>query len=137
GLAVGVITSIACVGVAVLLYGAKGTAFPFGDGEVWTTLAGALLYTTMFAVLGVAVGTLVRNQALAIAGSLAWIAIVEHILVNLLPDVGKWLPAAAGQAIVRTPLDALLSPLAGALVLGGYVVVVTLAGVRFVLTRDV
>lgn len=136
GLGAGAITSIACVGVAALLYEIKGTAFPFDDAEVWLTLAGTLVYTTLFAVLGVAAGTLVRNQVLAVAGALAWIAIVEHILVNLAPDIGKWLPAAAGQATVRTPLDGLLSPLGGVCVLAAYAVAIGAAGIRFAVTRD-
>ncbi len=136
GLAAGVLTSIACVSIAALLYQAKGTAFPFDDAEVWLTLAGTLGYTTLFAVLGVAVGTVVRNQVLAVAGALAWIAIVEHIFVNLAPDIGKWLPAAAGQAIVRTPLDGLLSPLAGVALLVAYTAGIALAGIRFAITRD-
>jgi ABC-2 type transport system permease protein len=136
GLAVGLITSLACVGIAALLYNVKGAAFPFDHTEVWLTLAGTLVYTTLFAVLGVALGTLVRNQVLAVAGALAWIAIVEHILVNLAPDVGRWLPAAAGQAIIRTPLDGLLSPLGGAALLAAYAAAIAMAGIRFAATRD-
>jgi ABC-2 type transport system permease protein len=136
GLAAGILTSAACVGVAGLLYQAKGTAFPFDDGEVWLTLAGTLAYTTLFAVLGVAVGTLVRNQVLAVAGTLAWITVLEHILINLAPDIGKWLPAAAGQAIVRTPLDGLPSPLAADGLLLAYTAAIATAGVRFAVTRD-
>jgi hypothetical protein len=87
-------------------------------GPVWSILAGTLVYSTLFAVIGVGLGTLLRNQVLAVAGALAWVAVVEHILVNLIPEIGKWLPTAAGQAIVRTPLENLLSPLAGAVLLG-------------------
>jgi len=54
GLATGALTSLACDGVAGLLYNAKGATFPFDDVEVWLTLAGAVAYTTLFAVLGVA-----------------------------------------------------------------------------------
>lgn len=136
GLATGAVTSLACVGVASLLYNVKGATFPFDDAEVWLTLAGTLVYTTLFAVLGVALGTLVRNQVLAVAGALAWIALVEHILVNLAPDIGRWLPAAAGQAIVRTPLDGLLSPLGGVALLVAYAAATALAGIRFAATRD-
>jgi hypothetical protein len=85
----------------------------------------------------VALGTLVRNQVLAVAVALAWIGIVEHILVSLAPSIGRWLPAAAGQAIVRTPLDDLLSPVGGLLLLAAYAVLIATAGVRFTLTRDV
>lgn len=136
GAAVGAVTVVACVGGAALLYRVKHTSLPFDDAVVWETLAGTLAYTTLFAVLGVAIGTMVRNQVLAVAGALAWIGIVEHLLVNLAPSIGRWLPAAAGQAIVRTPLDGLLSPIGGVAVLAVYAAVVAAAGVRFAVTRD-
>jgi ABC-2 type transport system permease protein len=136
GLAVGVVSSLASVGIAGLLYPVEGATFPFGDGEVWVTLAGALVYTSLFAVIGVALGALVRNQVLAIAVALTWFAVVEHTLVNLAPDIGRWLPVAAGQAIVRTPLGDLLSPLAGVGVLAAYGAALALAGIRLAATRD-
>jgi ABC-2 type transport system permease protein len=136
GLAVGILTSAACVGIASLLFDLKGSTFPFGDGDVWLTLGGTLVYTTLFAVLGVAVGTMVRNQVLAVALALAWLAIAEHILVGFAPRIGRWLPAAAGQAIVRTPLDDLLAPVVGGIVLVAYVLVIGAAGIRFATTRD-
>ena len=137
GLATGVVVSAVCVGTAAVMYSVKDTSFPFDDGEIWSILAGTLVYSTLFAVIGVGLGTLVRNQVLAVAGALAWVAVVEHILVNLIPEIGKWLPTAAGQAIVRTPLENLLSPLAGAVLLSIYATVITIAGVRVAATRDV
>jgi ABC-2 type transport system permease protein len=137
GLAAGAVTSLACIGVASLLYNVQGATFPLDDIEVWLTLAGTLAYTTLFAVLGVALGSLVRNQTVAVTGALAWFAVVEHTLVNLAPDIGRWLPAAAGQAIVRTPLDGLLSPVAAAALLTAYVVAIAGAGIRVEATRDV
>lgn len=136
GLATGAVTSLASIGIASLLYSVEDAAFPFDDAEVWLTLAGTLAYTTLFAVLGVALGSLVRNQVLAVTGAFAWFAVVEHTLVNLVPDVGRWLPAAAGQAMVRTPLDSLLSPLGGAAVLAAYGAAIALAGIRAEATRD-
>jgi ABC-2 type transport system permease protein len=137
GVATGAITSLGCVGMASLLYSLEGAAFPLDDVEMWLTLAGAVAYTALFAVLGVGLGSVVRNQVLAVAGALAWLAVVEHTLVNLAPDIGRWLPAAAGQAIVRTPLDGLLSPLTGGAVLALYAGAVALAGVQVAATRDV
>jgi ABC-2 type transport system permease protein len=136
GLAAGVITSVACVGIATLLYNIEGATFPFDDAEVWAILAGTLAYTTLFAILGVAIGVLIRNQVLAIALALAWLAVIEHTLVTLVPDIGRWLPVAAGQAIVRTDLDDLLSPLAGTAVLTAYAVAIATAGIRVAATRD-
>jgi ABC-2 type transport system permease protein len=136
GLAAGAVIALASVGVASLLYNLEGAAFPIDNTEVWLTLAGTLVFTTLFAVLGVALGSLVRNQVLAVAGALAWLAVIEHTLVNLVPDLGRWLPAAAGQAILRTPLDGLLSPLAGAALLAAYGAVTTAASIRVEATRD-
>jgi ABC-2 type transport system permease protein len=137
GAGVGGLIAAASLGIAVLLYRSRGASFPFGDAEVWLTLAGTLAYATLFAVLGVAVGALVRNQVSAVGGALVWFAVVEHTLVNLAPSVGRWLPAGAGQAIVRTPLDGLLSPLAGTAVLVLYAAVIAAAGIRLEATRDV
>jgi ABC-2 type transport system permease protein len=137
GLTVGLLTAVACIGAAAVLFRIDGATFPIGDADVWLTIAGTLTYTTLFAVLGVALGTLLRNQVLAVAVALAWIGVVEHILVSLAPSIGRWLPAAAGQAIVRTPLDDLLSPIGGLVVLAGYVVVIGAVGVRYAVTRDV
>jgi ABC-2 type transport system permease protein len=136
GLAVGLLTAAAAVAVAVPLYAANDATFPLGDGEVWACLAGTLVYTTLFAVIGVALGTLIRNQVAAVAGALAWIAVVEHILVGFATSLGRWLPFAAGQAIVRTPIDDLLPAPAGAGLLALYGAAFALAGLRVATTRD-
>ena len=136
GAAAGVITSLACLGIATLLYELEGATFPFGDPEVWAILAGALAYTTLFAILGVALGVLIRNQVLAISAALAWLAVIEHTLVTLVPDIGRWLPVAAGQAMVRTNLDDLLSPFAGTAVLTAYAAAISVAGIRVAAARD-
>jgi ABC-2 type transport system permease protein len=130
------VTSLACIGIASLLYNVKGATFPLNDVDVWLPLGGTLAYTTLFAVLGVALGSFVRNQTVAVAGALAWFAVLEHTLVNLLPDIGPSLPAAAGQAIVRTALEGLLSPLAGAALLVAYAAAIAVAGISVEARRD-
>lgn len=136
GIAAGAVVAVVCVGVASLLYSFEGATFPLDDAEVWLTVAGTLAYTTLFAVLGVGLGSLVRNQTFAVAVALAWFAVVEHTLVNLVPVIGRWLPAAAGQAIVRTPLEGLLSPLVGTAVLVAYSAAIATAGARVAAMRD-
>lgn len=136
GAVTGALMGLTSAMTAAVLYQSKGATLRI-DADLWWTLVGVVTYTTLFAVLGVAIGALVRDQVLAVAGALAWIAVVEHIVVNLVPDVGRWLPAAAGQAIVRTPLDDLLSPVAGAAVLAVYAGAICVLGVRVTLERDV
>jgi ABC-2 type transport system permease protein len=137
GLGVGLVTGAAGVATATTVFRLAGDTFPIGDGEVWLIVAGTLAYTSLFAVLGVALGTLIRNQVLAVAVALAWIGIVEHILISLAPAVGRWLPAMAGQAIVRTPIEDVLPPLGGLVVLTVYAVLIGVAGLRLAVTRDV
>lgn len=137
GAAVGTAIALASFAVAGVLYGVEGATFPLADADVWLTLGGAMVYATIFAVMGVGLGSLVRNQVAAVAVALAWFAVVEHTLVHLVPDVGRWMPAAAGQAIVRTPIEGLLSPAAGTAVLVAYGAGLTVLGLQAVVSRDI
>jgi hypothetical protein len=78
----------------------------------------------------------VRNQVGVIVGALAWLLIAEQIVVGLAPTVGKFLPAAAGRALVRDPSDGLLSQPAGALVLAGYAAAIVLLALMADRRRD-
>jgi ABC-2 type transport system permease protein len=120
GAGVGLLTAVAGIAVAAVLYPARSATLPVDSVDVLLALPASVVYASLFAVLGVAIGALLRDQVLAIAVTLGWIALVEHILVTLAPAIGRWLPLGAGQAVLRTPLDDLLSPVMGGLVLGAY-----------------
>jgi ABC-2 type transport system permease protein len=136
GAAVGVLTAAVCLVVVLLLYRQQGATVPLGSADVWLTLAGAVLYAALFAVLGVALGSLLRSQVAAVVGALAWLLVVEQVLVSLAADAGRWLPGAAGQAIVRSPAEGLLSPAGGTALLLAYATAVALAGVTVAGRRD-
>jgi len=136
GLLVGVVTAVACIAAAAVAYRGESATLSLRDADVWLTVPATAVYSALFAVLGVALGALVRNQVAAVAGALAWLALIEHTLVNLAPDFGRWLPVGAGQAILRTPLEGLLSPPAGVAVLAAYALVAALVGIRAEGSRD-
>jgi ABC-2 type transport system permease protein len=114
------------LGSAVLNDGVA--ALGLGDDGVLRTLFGAGLYLGLVAVLGVALGMLVRSSAGAIA-ILAGVLLILPGLVALLPDsisdpVGPYLPSNAGNAVMTlTPTDGSLAPWTGLAVFAGYVVV--------------
>ncbi len=90
---------------------------------LWQIAGGAILGSALFAVLGVAIGTLVRNQIGAILGILVWVLLIEQLVVAFLPDVGKWLPGGALTGVLQaTGINgATYLPIwGGALVLLGY-----------------
>jgi hypothetical protein len=55
------------------------------------TVAAFSIYT----MLGVAFGSLVRNQLIGVAATFGWIFIFERLMVVFTPDLGKWLPGGA------------------------------------------
>ncbi|MBI5946600.1 MAG: ABC transporter permease [Chloroflexi bacterium] len=115
GLSVGV-----AVAVASHTYGLKGYSFSLDSAMAWSILGGAVLYAILFGVLGTALGSLLRNQVGAIVGALAWLFVAEQIVFQLAPALGKWLPGAAGRALVRDPNADLLTQPSAAVVLALY-----------------
>ena len=149
------VAKMAAYGVIGAVYGAVGVAWgyalalallPFRDHgplpttAMWQIAGGAVLGCALFAVLGVAVGALVRNQIAAVLGVIVWVVLVEALLVALLPKVGKWLPGGALNGILQTTgiNNATYLPVwAGSLILIGYTVVLGALAAATTQRRDV
>ncbi len=136
GLVFGALSAGIAFAVANHAYQIKGYTLPSGSGQVPSILVGAVVYAALFGAIGAALGSLVRNQVGVIVGALAWLLVAEQIVVSLAPTVGKYLPAAAGRALVRDPSDGLLSQPVGALVLGTYAAAIVLLAVVADRRRD-
>jgi ABC-2 type transport system permease protein len=121
GLVVGAVVFGLTVGIAIPLYAANGVHhLPIDVGRYWL---GATLATGCYALLGVAVGALVRNTVGAVIGALVWVQVVEQLfLANVFPELAKWLPtgAAVGLTVPANPGQDVLSPGIALLVLLGW-----------------
>jgi ABC-2 type transport system permease protein len=110
------------------------------DGTALRVAGGLVLSTALYGSLGVSIGALLRNQTAAVAAVLAWLLAVEGLIGDLLGRSGllRWLPAAAGRALVQVEPagDTLALPIA-AIVFIAYVGVFALAGIRFTVNRDI
>jgi ABC-2 type transport system permease protein len=140
GLALGLIASVTALLAAKIWWAAKGESFDLTDADVWRTVAGGIAWNAAFAAIGVGVGALVRNLAGAIAVALAWIALVEGIVGQLIGSgLTRWLPFAAAQALGRTNVgnDDQLPQWGAAAVLGGYLVLLAVLAASNTLRRDV
>ncbi|SFO90652.1 ABC-2 family transporter protein [Geodermatophilus dictyosporus] len=126
--------------VVVLLFaGARGAA-PSLDADNLQTLGAAGLVLVVFAVIGVGVGALLRNQVGAIVGALVYLYVVEPIVssIGVLQPAYKWLPGGAVQAVTSDfQAPDLLEPWQGALLLLGYGLLTAFLGTVLAVRRDV
>lgn len=136
GLVAGAISCVATLGASAAWYAGKDIDLPatLGDGTVLRTLAGIVAWNALYAVLGVALGTIIRTPAGAIVTAILWLYVLETAVAGLLPDVAKWLPAMAALALGNAPDGDLLTQGAAGLVLVGWTAV-GLAGAYVATTR--
>ncbi len=110
------------------------------DGEGARVAVGLIASTALYGSLGVSIGALVRNQTIAASLVLTWLLAVEGIIGDLLRDaaVVRWLPAAAGRALVHIGPggDGLAVP-AAAGIFAVYIAVFAAAGIRLTVDRDI
>ena len=117
------LTAIVAVAVTAAWMSARGSSLDVASSTVWQTVVGAVLWDTAFAAIGVGLGSLVPNLAVAITIGLAWIALVEGLVAQVIgSDLARWLPLYAGQALESVPGRNLFAPWAGGLVLAAYAV---------------
>lgn len=134
-----VASSIAAFLVAQVMLG-DGNNTTLGADGVLRSLVGNGLYLAGVAVMGIAVGALLRNTAGAITVVVASLLIVPNLIGLVLPEswsanVTPYLPTNAGQSFTSVdPGAALLTSGTGALVFVGWLVVL-LAGAAVVLRR--
>jgi ABC-2 type transport system permease protein len=131
---------LALVAGAVTIRG-RGHEVLLDAGDVRRLVVGAVIMSALWAALGVGLGALVRNQVLAIVGLYVWVFVVEILLFQYLPDVGRYAPGAAGTAMTGDTVGDssinLLSAPAGGGLLALYAAALVTAGAVAVARRDV
>jgi len=116
--------------LATAIQSARGASvISLTDPGVLRTVAGASVYLTVAAVIGLALGALLRKTAAGVS-AFAAVFFVAPIIVAQLPHsiagIAPYLPSSAGGALWGQPLAAHpLGPWAGFAVLCGYAVVLT------------
>ena len=151
GLLFGIVTVLVAIGVGAALLSILGHGTGLGDGDVQRALALSPVALGLWAVIGVGLGALIRNQIAAIVVIISFNQLVDPILRLALGAMNaegavKFLPTSAGEAMAGGGLGSLIATgtdtgmlawWGGALVLVGYGVVFVALGWLLTLRGDV
>ncbi|WP_439030411.1 ABC transporter permease [Gordonia terrae] len=85
-----VVTAVVCVVALVLAQALAGDGIALGGPDTVRQLWGTPVFATLCALIGLAVGALVRHSAGAVAIVLVWMLALERI-ISVLPRVGEYI----------------------------------------------
>jgi ABC-2 type transport system permease protein len=125
--------------VVAIHAGARGAA-PSLNADNLEVLGSSVLALTIYAVIGVGLGALLRNQVGAIVGGLVYLFVVEPVIRSIPATSGayKWMPGGGLEALTATfEGPELLGAWQGALLLLGYGLLAALLGTLLAVRRDV
>jgi ABC-2 type transport system permease protein len=141
GAAFGLLAAVLAVGVGSAALAGRGIHITPTGADFAQLLAGGAVAAALWAVIGVGVGAIVRNQVGVVVGLIVWQLFVEMTLIGSLPSAGKFAPGASAGAIAGAILQQtstyLLAPAIGALLIACYAAAATAAGVITTVRRDV
>jgi ABC-2 type transport system permease protein len=142
---VGIIYGVACAALTAAIMapwlGAMGITIHWVENGVLLSMLGDLVVIAVFAVVGIGVGVLVRNQIAAVIGALVYLFVLEP-LIDIIPvvkNVYPYLPGAAAGAITGASRGNLahLDPVQGGLVLLGWGLLFAGCGWLLTIRRDI
>jgi len=126
--------------IVVWLYAGGRGAAPSLTADNLEVLATSGLALVIYAMIGVGIGALVRNQVGAIVGGLVYLFVVEGLIRSIPATSGayKWMPGGALEAMTATfEGPDLLGAWQGGLLLVGYGLLAALLGTMLAVRRDV
>jgi ABC-2 type transport system permease protein len=136
GAAIAALTLVVTLAVGLPLL--EGEPGPSLDGRDLTLVAGgSVLAAAVSAIMGVALGALVRNQVAAVIGTLLLIFVVMPLLAAVSQPVFESTPFMAALVVAGDPSAETLSWGGGALVLAGWTLPLLAAAIVLERRRDV
>ena len=137
GIAFGLVAIALSFGIGYAILAGRGIDFALDTNHVVLLVLGTLVMTALWAALGVGLGAVVTNQVFAVIGMIVWAFFIDNLVRALVPDVGRFTPVGASDAVTAGFADYLLAPALGGLLLIAYAVAFVAAGALLVARRDV
>lgn len=127
--------------IAVPWLAAKDIDLSLSGNGLPATIAGGVVAVTLYALIGVGLGALLREQVATVVGLLIYLFVVEAILTNI-PALDAWtryLPGPADNALTGITLtnQQYLQPWQGGLVLALYAAAIGTAGTYLAARKDI
>jgi ABC-2 type transport system permease protein len=135
GIIYGLLAEGLMAAAATIAFSVRGIPNELTGGDYTRILVGGAAAAALWAILGVGVGALVRNQVATLVGILSWMFLVESVSEGFVPGAAKLLPGGAGLSLAGN--EHKLSIEVAALLLVAYAAAASTAGWAATLRRDV
>lgn len=147
GIAFSIVALVGTLITAFICYDAVGESYNLGVPGVGQAVGGTFLVITVFCLIGIGIGTLIKNQIAAILIVLGWNLVGETIFRVLLSlwkhhgnSISQWFPGNAASAVTSQYMPngtSLLHPWQGIVTLIVYGAVFAVLGAALTLRRDI
>ena len=144
GVGYGVVSVVGALLVGGAVIAARGYDLGLGADRLWSSILLAVVAVGLWTLLGIGIGTLIRNQVAAVLVAVFVTFLVEPLATfvlaaNDLDAIVRWLPTNASTALTSpgSSFVTYLSWWAGGLVLLGYAAVLAGLGLRLSVRRDI
>jgi ABC-2 type transport system permease protein len=124
-------------GIGYAVISARGQHLVLDRNHLLLMVLGTIAMTALWAVLGVGLGAVIKNQVFAVIALVVWATVVNPIIDSAVPGAGRFTPVAASASLTADPASYLLSPLNGGLLRLTYAALFVAAGAMLVARRDV
>lgn len=134
GFLIALAAQLVLFGSAAAFFTIKGEVLNFGR-EGYFSLLGGLLVGPIWAIVGLGIGALIRNQVIAIVAVVVWVMGLEDVIGSRLGDGDRFLPGRGGLNLALAPDGRTLW--LGLVTLSAYAVIAVISGGIALRRRDV
>jgi ABC-2 type transport system permease protein len=129
GFGFGLVCVAVSFGAGLSLLAARNVDIALTGPHTLALLLGPLGASALGAMLGVAIGTLIRNQVGAIVAVAAYAFAVDAVVFSAAPSIGRYLPGKASDALAGLPTAHLVTPALGAALYAAWALAILAAAV--------